>query len=153
MKKILLTLSMICAASAFAQDAPKVAEKKEPEVRHIDFTQVLVGIDGKPIGNPGDSNKPGVKATPMTLNQVSITALEMTLDEDKGSSGEAHVKLDILAKKIFERRDCILTNNEITRIEDRIGKVPWINNAIPGAAWRVLDPARVKKLEAQEDTE
>jgi len=115
------------------------------QARHIDFTKELIWVDNKPLTNPPPI--PGEKPISVTLSDVAVTALETNLEGDKGMSAEEHFKLDLLARKVHKSKDCVLTNPEIARVEERIGKFPWASNAVIGAAWRILDPARVESLE------
>ena len=110
----------------FAQDA-----------RHIDFTQVLNGVDGKPIVNPDKS--------PMTLSDAAVTSLETALDEDRPADGSKQFRLDELARKVYQSKDAVLKVEEIALIKERIGKTPWNYHAVVGAAWRILDPAEKTK--------
>lgn len=114
--------------------------------RHIDFMKPLLGVDDKPLMNPPDMKNPSAKPEPVTLSDIAVTALESSIDQDRGLSPEEHFKLDALARKIYKNHDCVLTNPEVTQIEDRIGKFPWPSNAVVGAAWRILDPARAGSL-------
>jgi hypothetical protein len=118
---LLLAGSML----TYAQDKP----------RHINFTEALTGLDGKPIVQ-GDPKK----AEPITLGDIAVASLENSLEEDRQMSGDAKFKLDTLARKIYKMKDAILTVEDISTIKQRIGKA--YPPVIVGAAWRLLDPAQ-----------
>jgi len=118
---LLLAGSML----TYAQDKP----------RHINFTEALTGLDGKPIVQ-GDPKK----AEPSTLGDIAVASLENSLEEDRQMSGDAKFKLDTLARKIYKMKDAILTVEDISTIKQRIGKA--YPPVIVGAAWRLLDPAQ-----------
>jgi hypothetical protein len=136
-------ITSILAVLLFASIS--VAQENKDEPRHIDFTKELIGFDGKPLTNP--PAKPDGKPEPITLSEIAVAALETSLQDDRGMAPEEKFKLDLLARKIYKNKDCVLTNPEITQIEERIGKMPWPSNTIVGASWRILDPARAKALE------
>jgi hypothetical protein len=121
----LLTVFLLCAGLLGAQDA-----------RHIDFTQELHGLDGKPIPLAKSGDKPSENTT---LSEVSVTALVMQLDEDRSMSGATKFSNSELARKIYKAKNAILTAEEVATIKDRIGKV--YPPLIVGAAWPLLDPA------------
>jgi hypothetical protein len=126
--RILLLLAFTPAA-AFAQTAPDTA-------RHIDFTKVLTGFDGKLIVT---SDKNSEK---LTLGAVCVNALEISLDEDRGASGQQKFEADQLARKIWGKNDAVLKAEEIALLKTRIGKT--YGPLVVGAAWRLLDPAESK---------
>jgi hypothetical protein len=107
------------------------------QTQAIDFTRVLVGVDGKPL----QSSDPK-KTTGMTLSEAAVAGLETILDEDKQSSGTDKFKLDELAHKIYEKKSVVLTVEEIALIKTRIGKA--YGPLVVGPAWRLLDPAESK---------
>jgi len=102
--------------------------------RTIDFTTALVGLDGKPMMN-GDPKTP----VALTLGEVSVTALEAQLEEDRTATGADKFKRDELARKVYQKKSVALTAEEIATIKDRIGKS--FGAMVVGAAWRLLDPA------------
>ena len=106
----------------------------QPAVKKgIDFTQVLVGIDDKPIIPKGETQ-------PMTLGDVCVNALETPTDSDHTMPGADKFKLDQLARKIYQNANADLTVEELATLKDRVGKL-W-GPLIVGAAWRLLDPAQ-----------
>lgn len=117
-------LAALFLMSAAAQEKP----------RHIDFTQPLLGVDGKSIPI-GDLKKPDA----MTLGDAALGALEASLDTDKQLSGADKFKQDQLARKVYGKRDAILTVEEIALIKTRVGQA--YGPMVVGAVWRVLDPA------------
>ena len=125
MKKV-FTIAILLAGSvmAFTQTAP----------RHIDFTQVLTGLDSRPILNT-DAKPPAA----FTLGDVAVNALENQIDEDRNLAGSVKFDRDQLARKIYHAKAAILTAEEIALIKERIGKL--YGPLIVGAAWPLIDPA------------
>lgn len=127
MKRIVFALSaallLLPCSSLMAQQAP----------RRIDFTQVLHGVDGKPLQTPE------IKPVPMTLGYVCVSALEAQLPDDRGMPGVEKFNLDLLAREIYGKKSAVLSVEEIAKIKDRVGKV-W-GPMIVGAAWPLLDPS------------
>jgi hypothetical protein len=95
----------------------------------IDFTQKLVGSDGKLL-----TNGPIV----LTLGEVAMTALETLTDSDRQATGAEKFKWDELARKVYGKKDVVLSVPDINLIIERIGKV--YTPAVIGAAWPLLDP-------------
>ena len=128
--KTLILATLMCF-TAIAQD--------KPQSQHYDFTQKLIGVDGKPI-TITDKGKDGQA---LTLGEVSVMSLEASLDEDRTATGIDKFKRDQLARKIYGQKDVVLSVEEVTLIKERIGKA-----AIPpvvGAAWPLLDKSLVEK--------
>jgi hypothetical protein len=100
--------------------------------------RVKRGLDGKPVMMT-DSKPP----VPMTLGDVAVTALETSLDEDRGITGAVKFERDELARKVYKKSSVILTAEQLASIKERIGKV--YSAMIVGAAWRLLDPAVMTK--------
>jgi hypothetical protein len=113
----------LCAFSLFGQS-----------LKSIDFTQVLPGLDSKPIPNQDTKITTG-----MTLSDAAITALENSLPEDRDAKGEAKFKLDELARKIYQNKHASLTLEELDLIKTRIGEA-W-GPIVVGPAWRALSNA------------
>jgi len=108
----------------------------------IDFTQVIIGLDGKPLLQ-GDPKTP----ISMTLSDVAMNALETMIEEDKQMSGSDKYKQDELAHKFYMNKRAVLTVEEIALIKTRIGKL--YSPLIVGASWRLLDPALHEKTAAK----
>ena len=130
--------SMRPFAFALLLALPLLAQETKDPPRHIDFTQEIKGLDGKPVMN-GDA-KPSVA---MTLGDVAVVALETSLDEDKSVTGAVKFERDELARKVYKKSSVVLTAEQLASIKERIGKV--YSAMIVGAAWRLLDPAVVSK--------
>src|ERR1017187_1242341 len=96
-----IRLLLLCAALSF------VGMLRAQE-RHIDFTQVLSGVDGKPLQSPDAKNTKG-----LTLGEASIAALFAPLEEDKGIAGAEKFKLEELARKIYDSKNAHLTVEQI----------------------------------------
>lgn len=127
--KSLATALCLACSLAFAQTAPK---PEQP--RHIDFTQALMGIDGKKLVR-GDAKQPET----ITLGDIAVQALETPLEEDKQMQGDAKFKLDLLARRIYRNADVVLSVEDTALLKQRIGKA--YGPMVVGAAWRLLDPA------------
>ena len=125
MKKLLVIFALVlaCAAQSVAQDN---------NVRHIDFTQVLNGLDGKPVMG-GDAKNP----TQLTLSDVAITALETPLEEDRGLTGKAKFELDDLARRVYRNKSAVLSPEDQTLLKDRIARL--YGPLVVGVAWRLID--------------
>jgi hypothetical protein len=120
----LLSLFIFLATFLFAQGRP------------VDFSSVLVGVDGKPLmGADGKSS--------MTLSDAAVLALETVLDEDRTATGAEKFRFDELARKIYRAKNVVLPVEELALIKQRIGKV--FGPAVVGPVWRLLDPALVAK--------
>lgn len=124
MKSIIAVLLLAVSAFASAQNGP----------RHIDFTTVLKGMDGKPLLASAAKDAP-----PLTLGEVCVNALETIMDSDRQMSGAEKFKLDDLARRIFEKSDVVLSAEDIATLKERVGKV--YGPLVVGNAWRLLDPA------------
>ena len=123
-----------------------LAEEKPAAPRHIDFTQVLTGVDGKTINYSeakaaGDAKAP----SPMTLGDVALVALESALEEDRTMPGADKFRLDDLARRLYKNKDVVLPVEDIATIKTRIGKA--FGPLVVGAAWRLLDPAETQASE------
>jgi hypothetical protein len=125
-------LCLLAVSMAFAQDAPKP--------HSIDFSAAITDLDGKSVPNPDPKGwKPY-----LTLSDVTATALEANLDEDKSeTTGVPKYERDNLTRKIYKQTKVVLTAEQITLIKERIGKA-W-GSLVVGAAWRLLDPAVAEK--------
>src|ERR1017187_7732125 len=103
---------LVLALVMRAQDKPEAA-------RRIDFTQSLLGLDGKPITNPNPDSKG--EPIPITLSDVCVSALLSSLDEDKAvpatEKGVLAMKLYDLAHKIYKAKAAVLTAEEVALIE------------------------------------
>jgi hypothetical protein len=122
MKTTILAALLLSTASAFCQAKPV----------HIDFTQPLKGIDGKPLKASTDKD-----SLNLTLGDVAAGALESPIGDTPQTSGLEKFKRDELARRIYGKKDVALTLDEITQIRDRIGLAdpPYLI----GAAWPLLD--------------
>jgi hypothetical protein len=126
-----IALAALCTGLLQGQESP----------RHIDFTQEVKGIDGKPIPYNPDGKLPAV----LTLGDAAVNALETSIDEDRGLSGAVKFEHDELARKVYKHSDVVLTAEELATIKERVGKV--YGAMIVGAVWRMLDPAVSKPVE------
>ena len=75
-------------------------------VTPIDFTQPLIGADGKPLLGqecltPGPDGKGCLERKPLSLGDIAAVALEASIEEDRNVDGTIKFKRDQLARKIF----------------------------------------------------
>jgi len=94
----------------------------------LDVTQVLLGLDGKPIID-GDK--------PVTLRPICTNALMATMDTDKGMSGEDKVAIWSLAGKIHKEDRPVLDAKEVVLLKKRVGDA--YGPAIVGPAFLLLN--------------
>jgi hypothetical protein len=127
-----------------AQDAPKSLSGdiiRSDSARHIDFTQIIKDLDGKPLPINIEGKLPSVA----TLGQVAKDALVNNLQEDAQLSGSAKFDHWTLALKVYPNKsDVVLTAEEVATIKERIGKA--FGPVVVGPAWTMLDPASKKEM-------
>jgi hypothetical protein len=140
MKKVLLAL-LLSTTPAFAGS--------------IDFTQLLIGVDGKALFQGGDDCLPQPADKPplipgrtcsksdLSLSDVSVGALESMLESDRNEDAKKRFERDLLARKVYKQSAIVLSAEEVTLIKDRIGKA--YGPSIVGAAWPLLDPSLTEK--------
>ena len=115
-----------------SQDAPKDSP------RHIDFTQVIKDLDGKPLPINIEGKLPSVA----TLGLVAKESLTHQLQGDPPEGGPKYDHW-VLASKVYpDKSDVVLTAEELATVKERIGKA-WPPEIV-GPAWRMLDPALQK---------
>ncbi len=131
MKKSILTI----VAFVFLSFAVRSIAQATSQPRHIDFTQALKGMDGKPILNSDE--KPPV---PMTLSDASISALLLQTADDQRMSGAEKFRLAQLAQRVYKSKDVVLSVEDLATLKDRIGKI--CTPLVVGASWPLLDPAQ-----------
>jgi hypothetical protein len=116
-----------------------LASQNEPKAdtpRHIDFTQVIKDLDGKPLPINMEGKLPAVA----TLGQVAKDALVNVLQEDAQLPGSVKYDHWVLAGKIYpDKSDVVLTAEELATIKERIGKA--FGPLVVGPCWKLLDPA------------
>jgi len=138
--------SMLAAGAIFVCSIPAFAEDAKPTPA-IDFTQTLLGANGKALMEGGDDCKPGqmpgrdCSQVPMTLSDAAVGALESALPDD-GTDAKKKFERDLLARKVYNNAKAELSPEDVAAIKDRIGKV-W-NAPQVGAAWPLLDPTLKK---------
>lgn len=145
--QILLLIAAIITA------LPAKAEEKKPFT--IDFTQLLIGVDGSALFQAGADCLPQPADKPalipgrtcakeeLSLSDVSVGALESMLESDRNEDAKKRFERDLLARKVYKKKEVTLSAEEITQIKDRIGKA--YGPSIVGAAWPLLDPSLVEK--------
>ncbi|HEX4039029.1 MAG TPA: hypothetical protein VHX37_13295 [Acidobacteriaceae bacterium] len=124
------TILKLCALAALVPGGFVMAQHE----KGIDFTQQLTTLAGTPL-----PSSPEKGASALTLGDVCVNALETPLEADRGVSGEAKFKLDSLARKIYGKKDVLLTVDESALLKQRIGQA--YGPLVVGQAWRMLDPA------------
>ena len=109
-----------------------VAAGNKPQPKTFDFTQALLGLDGKAIqrGEPG-------KLVSMTLGDAAVEALETITEDDRGLSGAKKFERDQLARKVYGQKTVVLSVEELALIKERVGKV--YGPLVVGSVWRLLD--------------
>jgi hypothetical protein len=125
---ILLTLvggRFVWESISSAQESP----------RHIDFTQVLKDLDGKPLPVNPDGKLPAAA----TLGYVAKEALVNALQGDPPEGAGKFDRWQLAAKIYPDKSDVVLTAEEVATIKDRIGK--GFPALVVGPAWKLLDPA------------
>jgi len=121
MKRFIVAI-LLSGAMAFGQDRA---------VRHIDFTEALISLDGTAMKVDGGTEK-------LTLGTVAVNSLLATLEGDKNLAGTEKVKRYELAKKVFHQSSVVLTAEEISLIKQRIADA--YGPLVVGVAWHLLDP-------------
>jgi hypothetical protein len=134
---------IVVAVAAFVLLVLLAWHLQAQDARHIDFTKLLIGMDGNPVTFADAKGLP----TPMTLGDAAVGALEVILEEDRQATGAAKFKLDELARKIYKKKDAVLLVEEVATIKERIGK--YYGPMVIGPAWRILDPAEAKPKEPE----
>lgn len=135
---LVVVLGILGVSFAFSQNPSEAATvTKSTSARHIDFTTVLTGLDGKPLQEPASPIDKTLHN--VTLGSAAINALETTLDEDRSTTGEDKFKRDELARRINNKSDVVLSVEDIALIKHRIGAA--YPSILVGAAWRILDPS------------
>ena len=137
----LLTILLLLSTSALAED-------RKPA---IDFTQPLVGVDGKILFQGGEDCLPQAADKPpllpgktcsksdLSLSDVSVGALETVLEHDRNEDPKKRFVRDQLARKVYKNSGVALTTEEISMIKDRVGRA--YGPSIVGASWPMLDPS------------
>lgn len=100
----------------------------------IDFTQPILAMDGQPVIGPDKK--------PLTLSSVTVDALIAELTGDKDMPLSKHLELYALAHKVLDNKQCVLTAEEVSTIEKRIGDA-WPNTWVIGSSISMLDPNAV----------
>ena len=120
-----------------------VATALQAQSRSINFTEVMKGLNGAEIMQPGATQND--KPTPLTLGDIVVNALTTPLQADQTLSGEDKFKMFLLAQRVFGKKAVTLAPDELKIIKDRIGKV-YGASIIVGVAWEALDPTLVPKV-------
>ena len=107
--------------------------------RAIDFTQKLVGFDGKPL-----MVEDAPKQIPMTLRDVCATVLNAPLEEDKKETlAQSYARGDLI-KRIVTTDSFELGSKEIAEILDRLEKYQNYTAIIKRIVPPLLDPVTYK---------
>jgi hypothetical protein len=94
----------------------------------VNFDSKLCNIDGTTITSNNED---------LLLKKVSIEALMMLSDSDRGSSGEVKFKRYELALKISVGGEVEISPEEAATLKARIGEV--YGPAVIGPAWKLLN--------------
>jgi len=98
----------------------------------VDFTQLLIGLDGKPM-----LDTIGPDAKPVTLSFIATNALRQSIVGDDANDWDKKLDLYALAKKIHDNKSCSLSAQDITIIKARVGKL--YNPEVVGAVQSALE--------------
>jgi len=135
MRIVFRVLCLLCVLVTVAK-----AEDKKPYT--IDFTQVLIGIDSKPVQGP--ECKPGQIAgkdcPALTLGDAVGIAFATPVDADRATDFAKKFKDGELAHLVIGNKAAALTSEQVTVIKDRIGKV-FLGSSVAYAAGPLLDPS------------
>ena len=113
--------------------------------RHINFNSTLRDLDGNPMTYPMSEDKADKRAKELTLSDVAVIALTTPIDDDRSITGDKKFELGLLAQKIYHNKNAELTIDELEIIKTRIGKCPSFSSILVMEAWKLLDPALLKK--------
>jgi len=102
---------------------------------NIDMTQMITGIDGKPLADDA------------TLRKVCIEALWNPLKGDENASAEQKTKCAMLAIRIGDKEVVDLSAEEVALIKDRVNRA-YPHPGIVARAHALLDPPAPKAVEA-----
>lgn len=91
----------------------------------VDFTKLILGLDGKAILEVGETGKEGSK--PLTLASIAINSLLSPLPDARGQPEQmdatSKVRFAVLAEKIFKSTGPMdVTVEDVAAIKDRIGR-------------------------------
>jgi hypothetical protein len=128
---IIFFVLALCGVERYFDQPLSSGQVVYAETTHtIDFTQSLIGFDGKPLLQSADK--------PWTLSDVAVGALTSTFKDEDTLPGSKKFVFYELARKVYNNKSAALTSEEITTIKDRIEKA-W-PTAIMGPAVTILDP-------------
>jgi hypothetical protein len=107
---------------------------------HIDTSQVVKDLDGKPL----PINSEGQLPASATFGRIAKDALTNTLPGDDKIEGSVKYDHWMLAAKVYpDRKDAVLTRTELETIRDRVGK--GYGAIVVGPVWRLIDAALAKE--------
>jgi hypothetical protein len=125
---------LFCLAATITYCSVSAIRLAAQEAIHIDSTQVLLDLDGKPLDGPATG-------VPATFGYVAKQALTGAVPGDDKLSDSTKWDRWELAKKVYPpRKDAILNLDEITSIKERIGKA-YPASAVVGPAWEIIAQA------------
>jgi hypothetical protein len=123
--KILILITIFLALPLMAQEKP----------RTIDFTQPLIGVDGKVI--PASTTDP----TPVTLGQIVHLALNSKVEGDDPDKG---FERGALAARLYTCKACELGKEDGALVIKHIKAV--FGADVQYATFPLLDPVTYKKV-------
>lgn len=104
----------------------------------IDFTQILLDNDGKPIPYDPKDNSPA------TLGAVASTALDTMISTEQNVTGEEKFHRGLLAARIKNDKAAVLSVEDLALVKKLIGEV--YGPLVVAPAWMALDPSlQIKK--------
>lgn len=138
MNVIVIIFAILFAVPVFAQEAKQ--EGKKPFT--IDFTQTLIGLDGKPLSGPGcqTGQVVGKDCKALTLGEAVGIAFSTPIESDRNSDFNKKYADGQLAHSVEHNAAAVLTSEQITTIKERLGKV-FMGANVAYAAGPLLDPS------------
>lgn len=145
----------LVAAAAFSLSACALPEDaRAADAPKIDFTQVLMNIEGKPFTYCAEYKKAAPPAAPeckderdMTLEQAALSALQTRFQDEQNLSGADQVRRVSLAIRIHQQKAVALTADDVKLIKDLTAKVGY-NPVLVYRAYQLLDPNSIPELGA-----
>ena len=106
----------------------RLNKKKEGKIMKIDFSQVLCGLDGKPMTeNDGSA---------ATLKSVTVMSLLAVYQDERPTGEEKFRRYDVAARVQASKDPVDVTEAEIKTIKDLVGK--FFGPAVVGPVYLAL---------------
>lgn len=139
-----IAIISLLSLSAFSAMAAESAPPAEPS-RKIDFTTVLLNLDGLPFEDCKKASKDGSKcedgfSVPMTLGRMAANALSVP---DRAITYADQTLRGRLSSQVIDGNAVELSVDDIKLIKDQIAKLGF-NAVAVFHATQILDPASIK---------